>query len=149
MPSFPDGLKGKTVTIDSQTSLQDLINQVDKLPVGRYFSLDEESAFPSITVIGAEFHEERKGKTLMPSYGLASRYSSGGQKIDIPKKIERKFYVGAISVTSECNPHAKKTLQEAVDESTKLAQETEQDQIVVQIVRVVRLQKRPVSVQKV
>lgn len=138
MPSFPEERK--------QKSLADFMGRV-RLPVGRFFTIDLESldSYPSIVIDSISNADEWVNQTLkgkkMPLIST--------NRVDVPKKIDRKFYVGSLSVFAPGNNHAKTSLAEAVAEATALAQNTEQDQIVVQIVRVVRLQKRPVSVQKV
>lgn len=139
MPSFPEERK--------QKSLADLIGRGHNLPIGRFFTVDLESveSYPTVVIDSISNVDEWARKTIrekaMPFVSM--------NKTDIPKKIDRKFYVGSLAVFSPGNGHAKASLAEAVAEATKLAQDTEQDQFVVQIVRVVRLQKRPVSVQKV
>ena len=70
-------------------------------------------------------------------------------------KITKKFYVGSRTMNPNSSDGrryqewAKKTLQEAIDHAKSLAEETEEDQIVVQIVRIVRKQKTPLIVEKV
>lgn len=148
MPSFPEERKQKTL---ADFRLDNLIGREVNLPVGRFFTVDLESveSYPTVVIDSIPNADEwvkqtLKGKAKMP---LIRDYQ--GNKIEIPKKVERKFYVGSLSVFQPGNNHAKASLAEAVAEATRLAQDTEQDQIVVQIIRVVRLQKRPVSVQKV
>lgn len=64
------------------------------------------------------------------------------------KKITHKFYVGSPHLIDH-SPYTKKTLAEAIIAASEKAQETEQDQIVVQIVRVIRVKKCPIVVEKV
>jgi hypothetical protein len=62
-------------------------------------------------------------------------------------KVTKKFYVGKASVVNSDWAH--ETLQAAINHAKRLAEESETEQIVVQIVRVVRIPKRPVIVEKV
>ena len=65
-------------------------------------------------------------------------------------KITKKFYVGSRSmIDGSRNGWAKKTLNEAIQHAKELCNETEEEQIVVQIVRIVRPQKRPIIVEKI
>lgn len=65
-------------------------------------------------------------------------------------KITKKFYVGSQSmINGTRNDWAHTTLNGAIDHAKKIAEETEEDQIVVQIIRVVKRQKTPIIVEKV
>lgn len=57
---------------------------------------------------------------------------------------DNKFYVGSGSIFAKNWGH--KTLEDAVEHATELAQEHESDQFVVEIVRVVRVEKAPVKI---
>lgn len=67
----------------------------------------------------------------------------------IPKTIKKRFYVGSLSVFQNGNNHLKTTLSEAVDEAKRKLEETDEEQFVVQIVRVVRREQKPIIVEKV
>ena len=65
-------------------------------------------------------------------------------------KITKKFYVGSRSmIDGSRSDWAKSTLQEAINHASELCSETDEEQIVVQIVRVIRPAKRPIVVEKV
>lgn len=62
-------------------------------------------------------------------------------------KVTKKFYVGKPNVVNSEWTHS--TLAGAIEHGKNLASEQEEDQIIVQVVRVIRVQKRPVIVEKV
>lgn len=66
-------------------------------------------------------------------------------------KLTRKFYLGspsiALGVTTD--PYVKATVQEAVKDAIRACEATGTDQIVVQIVRVIRRRQPPVTVEVV
>ncbi len=65
-------------------------------------------------------------------------------------KITKKFYVGSRTMIDGSRldwPHT--TLNGAIEHAKKLAEESDQDQIVVQIIRLVRRQKTPIIVEKI
>lgn len=65
-------------------------------------------------------------------------------------KITKKFYVASRSMIDGSRtdwPH--ETLDEAIEHATQLAEETEKDQAVVQIIKIVKLKKAPVVVEDV
>lgn len=62
--------------------------------------------------------------------------------------IKKKFYVGSQAMKTN-NDWAHSTLNGAIEHAKKLAEESDEDQIVVQIIRVVRRQKSPIIVEKV
>lgn len=67
-------------------------------------------------------------------------------------KLEKKFYVASQRMALGTTGHetwAKETLEEAIAHATKLAQDTEKDQMVVQIVKMVLVQRVPVVVEDV
>lgn len=64
-------------------------------------------------------------------------------------KLKKKFYVGSRTMKDQENGWGHTTLNGALEHAKQLAQEQEEDQIVVQIVRVVRRQKVPLIVEKV
>lgn len=67
-------------------------------------------------------------------------------------KLEKKFYVASQRMalgTTGYDTWTKETLEEAVAHATKLAQDTEKDQMVVQIVKIVVVQRIPVVVEDV
>lgn len=69
--------------------------------------------------------------------------------LTIPKTIKKRFYVGSLSVFQSGNNHLKTTLSEAVDNAKRKLEETDEEQFVVQIVRVVRREQKPIIVEKV
>ncbi len=69
--------------------------------------------------------------------------------LTIPKTIKKRFYVGSLSVFQNGNNHLKTTLSEAVDDAKRKLEETDEEQFVVQIVRVVRREQKPIIVEKV
>lgn len=69
------------------------------------------------------------------------------EKNMIPAKIVKKFYVGKASVVNSDWAHA--TLADAINHGKRLCEETEDEQIIVQVVRVVRIHKQPVIVETI
>jgi len=65
-------------------------------------------------------------------------------------KITHKFYVGARGmIDGSRNDWAHTTLKDAIEHAKNLAEETNEDQIVVQIIRLIRRQKPPFVVETV
>jgi len=67
-------------------------------------------------------------------------------------KITKKFYVASQSMHPTHARHsewAHETLEEAIEHASELARDTEKDQIIVQIIKVVRPLKAPIEVVEV
>ena len=63
-------------------------------------------------------------------------------------KIHKRFYVGSRSLTCD-NDWAHSTLKQAICHDKRLVYETDEEQIVVQIIRKVSRQSTPIIVEKV
>lgn len=72
-----------------------------------------------------------------------------GNRMSIPKRLTKKYYVGSSSVFNPGNTHLKATVDEAIEDAKQKLDETGEEQFVVQIIRIVRPVKPEVSVQKV
>lgn len=69
------------------------------------------------------------------------------EKNMIPTKVTKKYYVGKSSVINSDWAHA--NLNDAISHGKALCESSEEDQIIVQVIRVIRVQKRPILVQTV
>lgn len=64
-------------------------------------------------------------------------------------KVSKKFYVGNAAFLKPDSPYTKTTLEEAIDAARSKVETTGTDQIVVQIIRVVKKQAQPTVVEEV
>lgn len=68
-------------------------------------------------------------------------------------KITKKYYVASPMMNPSTGVHynkwAKETLEEAIEHATQLAQDREEDQLIVQIIKIVKVQRIPVTVEEV
>lgn len=123
MPSFPE---------NRQKSLADFIGKNKNLPVGRFFTVDLEAveSYPTVCIDSISNADDWVARTPKEKRDMPLIYTGPSEPpkgINIPKKIEHKFYVGSLSIFNGANNYAKKTLAEAVEQATELAQRTEQD----------------------
>lgn len=65
------------------------------------------------------------------------------------KKITKKFYVGAPHLIEDNRDYCHTTLESAIAEAKEKCSESDEAQIVVQIIRIIRPAKAPVTVEKV
>lgn len=94
--------------------------------------------------------DELEGQVIYKEIGKMKKLNKERKMITNKQVQDNKFYVGSTSIFNRnAEGWGHPTLEEAIEHATALAQENESDQFVVQIVRVIRLQKAPVKVEEV
>lgn len=63
-------------------------------------------------------------------------------------KIKKRFYVGSVSTITN-GDWTHRTIEEAIEHAKRLVEDSDEEQYIVQVIRVVRRKSTPVIVEKV